>query len=122
MEPANIKDISVNTEPPENRDVLTKAAFEEVKNRVTLSRSQTKLDNLIHSFRMSNYLSIGIFIFVIVWMIAVFCFLIYQSRLLPPLRLTPAILISLLTTTTVNILSFLYLVIKYVFHHRLRVN
>ncbi|NNM58982.1 MAG: hypothetical protein HKM04_04140 [Legionellales bacterium] len=71
-------------------------------------------------YKLSNGLATRIFWLVVVWVIAIFGFLIYQSCLLPDLRLHDSVLIALLSTTTVNILALLLLVIKYVFNHRLR--
>lgn len=104
-------------------DTLTEGAqrrLGEEKEKIETEYLKTNLANLKEAFSLSNRLSKGIFTLVVVWVIALFVFLIYQTNLPPALRLHDSVLITLLSTTTVNILGLLLLVIKYVFNHRLK--
>lgn len=118
---ANIKfkNTVVNNDPDSfyNGAVQT---LDEEKNKIEIQRLQIELDQLNHAYKLSSYLTHGIFSFVVLWMIAVFVFLCYQVHLPKEIRLDDVVIITLLSTTTINILALLFLVIKYVFNHRLK--
>ncbi|MBY0545081.1 MAG: hypothetical protein K2Q14_05985 [Gammaproteobacteria bacterium] len=102
--------------PPSEPDILTLAA----RQALGEEKEKVEIDNIKAAFKLSNELATRIFWLVVVWVIAIFVFLFYQSLLSPDWRLNDSVLIALLSTTTVNILALLLLVIKYVFNHRLK--
>jgi|GEM_PF-2174276 len=117
----NVKLTNTPSPDPDNLTIAGTQYLDEERAKIEVSRLQTELDNLKKSFNMSSNFAIAIFGFVFIWMTAVFCFLCYQSTLCPFLRLDKTILVTLLSTTTINVIGLLYIVIKFVFNHRLSI-
>lgn len=110
--------------PPDEPDELTRKGIQDfdlarLKNEI--EQRETDHEHKKQSFAFSKSLAKWIFGFVIVWMIAVMVFLIWQSSLLPQARLSNPVLVTMLSTTTVNVISLLYLISKYLFHYHLKI-
>jgi|SRR5690606_24381439 len=121
---SRLNEIRLSTPPSDVPDTLTLAGqelFEHEKQKLELDRLKTELNNLRGAFTLSTWFAIAIFALVFISLLAVFGIIIWQGNICPENRLSDKVLMTLLSTTTVNILGLLYLVIKYVFHHRLKI-
>lgn len=74
------------------------------------------------AFNEASFVSKLILGFVFGWMAAVISILCWQGHIGPEKRLSESILIALLTTATINVLSLLFIVIKHIFNHRLKMD
>jgi len=103
---------------PDAKYALGLQTFEEARKEIEIQELRTKLANLKSSFRLSTCFAIGIFVLVLIWLGIVLGIIVWQGKAKP---LSDAVLIALLSTTTANMISLLYLVIRYVFNHRLKI-
>lgn len=114
---SKISQIKVSEVPSKIPDDFTARSLREI----ALERERTDLENIKDSFALSGKMATRIFWLVFFYLAVVFCIVIWQGIVCPEYRLSDKVLIALLTTTTVNIIGLLFLVIKYVFHHRLKI-
>lgn len=106
-------------------DGITNAAMDDLnyqRVQIELENQRKSITRIEKSFALSENMTKKIYWLVTGFLVAVFALLIYQSAISPERRLSDWVLMTVLGTTTVNIISLLYLVIKYVFHHRLKIS
>ena len=103
---------------PDAKYALGLQTFEEARKEIEIQELRTKLANLKSAFKLSTRFAILIFILVFAWLGIVLGIVIWQGAHQP---LSNSVLIALLSTTTANMISLLYLVIRYVFNHRLKI-
>lgn len=102
--------------PADLPDLLTSGAEQGLANE----KLKTENDLLKSAFKQSTWFAISTFILVVVYMIFIVGIIIWQGCISPELRISDKVFITILSTTTVNVLGLFYLIIKYVFHHRLK--
>lgn len=103
---------------PDAKYALGMQTFEEARKEIEIQELKTKLANLKSAFKLSTRFAILIFILVFAWLGIVLGIVIWQGKIK---ALDDSVLIALLSTTTANMISLLYLVIRYVFNHRLKI-
>ncbi len=103
---------------PDTKYALGMQTFEEARKEIEIQELRTKLANLKSAFKLSTRFAILIFILVFAWLGIVLGVVVWQGHIKP---LSDGVLIALLSTTTANMISLLYLVIRYVFNHRLKI-
>lgn len=90
----------------EERVLLEKVETERIYRRKLLGQI-----DLLHTLRKS--FASGIFLLTVLWILFIIVFLILVSANV--LKLSDAVLITLLATTTLNVFTFFYIVAKYIF-------
>ena len=108
--------IKVGQFPSDEPDDITRASLEDLQSQ----HLEVQIDNLKESIALSNFLAKAVFGLVVAIVLLVFVIVIWQGARLPELRFSDAVLIALITSGPVNVIGVLYLVIKYVFHFRLK--
>ena len=113
-----IQSEEIPSNEPDAKYALGMQTFEEARKEIEIQELKTKLANLKSAFKLSTRFAILIFILVFAWLGIVLGIIIWQGEIK---ALDDSVLIALLTTTTANMISLLYLVIRYVFNHRLKI-
>lgn len=119
----NLEVIKVTTAPsdiPDDNTIANQDQYDQEREKIELHRLMSELNHLQGAFNLSKWFAIGIYILVLLSLLSLFWIIKWQGSLPVILRLNDKVLITLLSTTTVNILGLLYLVIRYIFHHRLK--
>jgi antibiotic biosynthesis monooxygenase (ABM) superfamily enzyme len=104
-----IPDASIIKEEAAERDADAKQEKEKIKNE----KSRVKLDGLKEYFEARKEFAQHIFTLVCLWLFFILIIVIASGK--GNLILSDAVLITLITTTTVNVCGFLYVVAKFLF-------
>jgi hypothetical protein len=95
--------------------------FTKSKRDVELQNLQIEIDQRKAAFTLSHVYAVRIFWLVFSWLAVVLGIIIWQGIVPSSVRLSNTVLITLLSTTTINMIGLLIIVIKYVFNHRLKI-
>lgn len=95
--------------------------FTKSKHDIELQSLQVEVDHRKAAFTLSNAYAVRIFWLVFGWLAVVLGIIIWQGMLPEAIRLSDKVLITLLSTTTINMIGLLVIVVKYVFNHRLKI-
>jgi hypothetical protein len=116
--------ITIAQSTPDRPDTLTRESQKQLENeklQLEVIGIKSGQQHLNEAVKLSRWFAIGIFTLVFMSLVIVFSIIIWQGIFPPERRLNDKVIITLLSTTTIDIIGLLYLVIKYVFHHRLKI-